>query len=176
MTIRKQTPEDVAAGKAQIAKLEATVEDAQGALDACVDPSTLKYQLAPSTRMEADRHRSSLVAAVAEAERSLKQARDIAHNDAIYQELLTGYAENMAKNEATKAAKEAQQRGENEAELKRTAQNAYEKNGGTSLEFSRAWPSLREKLLEQKTLAALSEAKPTSLVDQYIQKRNRASS
>jgi hypothetical protein len=176
MTIRKMTPEDQAAETAQVAKLEAAVLSAQAALAACPNPAEFRYVPAPSLRMEADNHRNNLVSAVAEAERALKQARIVQSNNGIFAEIIAGNESLMAKNAAEKAAQELVQRGESEAAFKREAETVYLNHGGTMLEFARNWPGMREKLLEEKTLATLNQNASVDLVDQYIQKRNRANS
>jgi hypothetical protein len=176
MTIRKQTPEDIAAETAQVATLEAAVKDAQTALDLCPDSSKFRYPPPAALRMEADRHRNGLVSAVAEAERALKQARIVQSNNVVYASIIADVEANMAKNAAEKVAQEAQQKGESEAQFKREAENAYCLHGGSALEFARAWPAMRAELIEEKTLATLRENAGVDLVDQYIQKRNQANS
>jgi hypothetical protein len=176
MTIRKMTPDDIAAETAQVAKLEAAVQVAKTALAACPDPSTFRYPPPASLRMETDRHRNSLVSAVAVAERALSSARITQSNNAIFQDIIINNEALAAKNAAEKAAQELVQRGESEAAFKRQAENAYCLHGGTPLEFARNWPAMREKLLEQKTLDTLKQSAAVDLVDQYIQKRNRANS
>jgi hypothetical protein len=169
MTIEQQKPD-------AIAKLEAAVKDAQGALDAFNEAHNYRYAQSGSAAWATTVEQSKLANVVETTKRTLNEARNVAHNESIYQELLTGYAANSAKNAAEKVAKEAQQRGENEAALKTQAQNVYYQHGGSALEFARAWPTMREKLLEQKTMDTLKQSASVDLVDQYIQKRNRASS
>ncbi len=176
MTIRKMSAEDIAAETAQVAKLEAVVKDAKTALDLCPDPSKFRYPPAASLRTDADRRRDTLVSAVAEAQRALDNARITQANNLIFAEIIAGNESLMAKNAAAKAAQEAQQRGENEAEFKRQAENAYFQHGGSALEFARNWPSMREKLLEEKTLETLRENAGGDLVGEYIARRNQANS
>lgn len=173
MTIRKMTADDIAAEKAQVAKLEAAVQVAQTALDACPDPSSWRYPPPASLRMEADRHRNTLVGDVAQAQRALDSARTIQANNVIYAEIIAGSEQLMAKRAAERTALEAKQKGESEAEFKRQAKNTYCQHGGSPLEFARAWPGLREKLIEERTMAALRENAGVDLVSQYIQKRNQ---
>jgi multidrug efflux pump subunit AcrA (membrane-fusion protein) len=174
MTIRKMSAEDIAAETAQVAKLEAALQDAQTTLAACPNPDTYRYPPPAHARMATDAHRNGLVSAVAEAERALKQARITQSNNLIFAEIISGNESLTAKNAAEKAAKEAQQKGENEAEFKRQAENIYCQHGGTMLEFARVWPNLREKLLEEKTMATLRENAGGDLVGEYIRLRNQA--
>ncbi len=176
MTIRKMTPDDIAAETAQVAKLETALQDAQTALAAFNEAHTFRYPQPSGAAWNTTVDRSKLANAVETTKRTLDEAKKSQHNQAIYDDILVNYAANQARIAAEKVTQEAQQRGENEAALKTQAQNVYCQHGGTALEFARSWPAMREKLLEEKTMAALRENAGVDLVEQYIRLRNQTSS
>ena len=164
MTIQLQTTEESAAANAEIVKLEAAAQTARAALrehDANQNP---RYPT-PGANVT----RTKLQSEVATADRALVSAQNIAHNQTVYDSLLSGYAANTARIAAEKAV---QQANESEAQLKVRAESAYLAAGGTALGFAGEWPSLRAEVVRQKTLATLSQPQPVSYLDEYIAKRN----
>ncbi len=111
MTIRKMTPEDVSAETAQVAQLEAALQDAQTALDSCPNPAEFRYPPPASMRAASDAQRNGLVSAVAEAQRALDNARTVQSNNVIYAEIIAGTEANMAKNAAAKRRRKPSRRG-----------------------------------------------------------------
>jgi hypothetical protein len=153
-------------------QLEAAAQNAQTALEAFNEAHTFRYPQHPAMAWNTTVERNKLSNAVAATKRALEEARKAQHNQAIYDDILASTQKNMARIAAEKAAQEAQQAGVNEEQFKGKALQAYLAAGGTNLGFAGEWQSLRAELVRQKTLAALTGAKPTSLVDEYIQRRN----
>jgi ribosomal protein S20 len=167
MTIEQKT--DVTTETKQ---LEAAAQNAQTALDEFNEAHTFRYPQPSAMAWNTTVERNKLANAVAATKRALEEEKKVQHNQAIYADILTNYTANQARIAAEKAAQAAQQAGVNEEQFKEKALQAYLAAGGTNLGFAGEWPTLRAELVRQKTLAALSGAKPTSLVDEYIQRRN----
>ena len=166
MTIGIQTEEQKAAA-AELAKLETAAQTAKAALREHDTNQNPKY---PSP--DANARRIKLESEAATANRALQAARNAAHNEALYADILDGMQKNMAKQAAEKAAQAAQQANESEAQFKEKALQAYLAAGGTNVGFAGEWQSIRAELVRQKTISALTQAQPTGLVDQYIAARN----
>jgi len=169
MTIELRTTEESAAANAQIAKLEAAAQSARSALK---EFETTQASIPPQYRRDIDGKGTQLESEVITTQKALVAAQNDAHNANLYTELLAGIEKNMAANATEKAAQAAQQAGANEEQFKAQALHAYLNAGGTSLGFAGEWPSLRAELVRQKTISALTQAQPTSLVDAYIARRN----
>jgi hypothetical protein len=163
---------DEAQKVAAIATLEAAAQKAQTALEAFNEAHTFRYPQHPAMAWNTTVERSNLTNTVVATKRALDEAKKVQHNQAIYADILATTQKNMARIAADRVAQEAQQAGVNEVAFKEKALQAYLAAGGTNLEFAAEWQSLRAELVRQKTLAALTEAKPTRLVDEYIQRRN----
>jgi hypothetical protein len=155
-----------------IATLEAAAQAAQAALDACPNPDTWRYPPPASMRGQADAERNKLAGALGTAKRALAEAKRVQHNQSVYNDILQKNTEHQARIAAEKVAQELQQAGVNEAAFKEKALQAYLAAGGTNLGFAGEWQSLRAELVRQKTISALTEIKPSSLVDEWIAARN----